>query len=660
MNRFGKAGKLLAYTVGAVTGIGTENGVNTNPLSGINLSKAGDADYLKPVLKILREIAAAGYHYSPADTSVETGLSGPLTDFVRRGVGTFLHYYSRPEQADKVDGVLDLFESGVDLELLAEEISKVWLPELEMDDVSILRRWGLRDLTKNPEPIQPEEVMLQLNALYTVPEGDTGGSFSRLPAEMRKRAEYVSRHPGNKVADYDHPVPLYEEDRKHELVSCLLELDGEIRFEKEQGVLPEKHKVPVLLSVSVTHEGLDAAAGEWIEGLLESRHYEHLQVIVLTETRIRQIKRELISHTSGSGDTSAEISDPSVPADSRDSSGPADPWPVFSVFGKYGRHFNALKYSQLLFEQVLGIRAGFKLDTDEGIRSRDLYTATGKTWFQTLCHPYWGGSAVDWKDVPVLLAVNEGEYINSSDIDKHGYADALRLPDVSVPNSWSGPNMFFQKGFAHGRATALYNNFMTVEEGISHTVVKGGGYGITNDGLRKAAPFTFSWVGRAEDQQFYFSGIPGGVRGIFHPDLRIAHYKSSVKDAEEKTAASRFIGDMYRLIVFKRLAELMDVKDDIDPMPGVFAGELAQAQALFAVLMKTVEFSARGNRAAALYLLDEGVRELLDLEHRIDQGEVEKALRGEKDMWRDFVRAARRIDPEKLRDMCNLPRQGSF
>ncbi|MGC9311269.1 MAG: hypothetical protein ACP5IA_01155 [Sediminispirochaetaceae bacterium] len=641
MNRFGKAGKLLAYTVGAVTGLGgvsnsggagtgrpgEEGDGNTgarrsaakseHPLSGINLNSVSGLPWLQPVIGLLSEIAEGRYLYSSSGASAG---SGKLEEFVHRGVGTFLQYYSRPEQAEKVDAVLELFDSGVEPELLAEAISKVWMPELEMDDKSILDRWRLSDLKANREPVKPEQVLLQLNALYTVPEKGAEGRISRLPERLQQQAREVQRDPGKKMADYDHPVHLYEEDGQHELIGCLRELDEEIGFEKEQGVLPKDHAVPVLLSVSVTHEGIDQAAGDWIEWLLESKHYHHLHVFVLTETMVRHIK------------------------DALDGT-----FPAYSVFGKYGRHFNALKYSQLLFEKSHGIRAGFKLDTDEGIRSRDLYAARGKTWFQILCHPYWGGTAVDWKGRSVLLAVNEGEYINSSDIDKHGYSGSLRTPDVAIPNSWSGPNMFFQKGFAHGRTTGLYNTFNNVEDGISHTVVKGGGYGITNQGLRNAAPFTFSWVGRAEDQQFYFSGLPEGIRGIFHPDLRIAHYKASVRGAEEKTAATRFIGDMYRLIIFQRLAELMDVKSDIDPMPGVFAGELAQAQAAFATLLKSVEFASRGEEETGRYVVEEGVQELVDLEHRIDRGEVERELHRERQMWRDFIEAADSADPVTLK-----------
>ncbi|MDZ7792874.1 MAG: hypothetical protein U5P10_04045 [Spirochaetia bacterium] len=630
MNRFGKAGRLLAFTTEAIIGTPQQRG-----LSGVSIDKAAASAQLLPAIDLMRTIAGGSYRYQ------EKRAETPLEEFVRRGVENFLRYYSRPEQAEKVDGVLELFESGVNQELLAEAISKVWMPELELDDREILPRWQLTNLRANPEPIKPTEVVLQLNALYTLPEAGAA-ELEGLPAQFKSLVQELRSKPGEKVADYDHPVPLYEEDSHHELVSCLQELEGDAAFEKQQGVLPADYRVPVLLSVSVTHAGLDKPAGRWIEWLLQEKQYHHLQVLVLTEERVRGLKAELLK---GAGEDPGGRSE----ADAAD-----DPLEVFSVFGKYGRHFNALKYSQLILEKTHNIRAGFKLDTDEGIRSRNLHEATGLTWFQTLCHPYWGGEAEDLQGRAVELAVNEGEYMNSTDIDKLGFAKAMRAPDVAIPNTWTGPNMFFQKSFAHGRMTALYNSINSLEAGISHPVVKGGGYGISNHGLQHALPFTFSWVGRAEDQQFYFSGLPYGIRALFHPDLRIAHYKSAVSGAEEKTAATRFIGDMYRLLIFQRLADMLEVKEQIDPMPGVFAGELARAQAVFASLLKACEFAVHKNEPAAGYIIEQGLAELLDLEDRIDRGEVDAGFRRERAQWSLFVKHVEAADGNRLKKIFNL------
>lgn len=612
MSSVKRAEQLLEKTVAAV--IGASGGQS---LGKVDL-EAGAQGSAAEAVELLKKIAKADGGGVSLDSILRTESSAhaALAGLVRRGVETFTAYYGE-EAEEQAERALSLFDAGIDPELLAEEISLVWTPELRLRDEDVLPRWKLEEMKANTEPIRPNEVVIQLNALYTVPEGIPDG----LPAELAEEGRKVKEDPGEKIADYDHPVHLFESGPAHELESCLEMLEEDVAFEKERGVLPKDYRVPVLLSVSVTHEGIDELAGKWIHNLVEEAGYRNLELIVLTETVCRRVRAELFGGR----------------------------FEIFSVFGKYARHFNALKYGQLLLEKALGVRAGFKLDTDEGVRSQDLWKVTGRTWFETMCHPYWGGRAVDPEGRDVDLAINEGEYVNSTDIDRLGYENSLRTPDVAIPDSWKGPSMFFQKGFAHGRATALYNSFDTVEDAISHPVVKGGGYGISNDGLRKAAPFTFSWVGRAEDQQFYFSGLNGGLRGIFTPNLRIAHYKSSVAGAEKKTAAGRFVGDMYRLILFQHLVEKWGVKERIDPMPGVFAGPLARAQAAFALLYKSCEFAEKGNDEAAAYLLDEGAKELLELEDRIDDGTVDRLVDEEAQQWRNFTAELEKAEVNRVK-----------
>lgn len=617
MDRLEEAEKVLKKSTSAIIGDETHAPLGLVDLKAAEMGRAAEA------VRLLRTVSAGwskDSHLLDALRAVD-GVHPPLRELTARGVEAFLNFYSG-EGFEKAREVLSLFEEGINPELLSEEISLLWTPELRLRDEDILPRWRLKSLEANPKPIEPSEVVLQLNALYTVPEGIPETISSELADEGRR----IMENPGKKIADYDHPVPLFVEGKGHELESCLEELDRDIAFEKEQGVLPQDHRVPVLLSVSVTHEGIDETAGKWIGEVVAQKEYSHVRVVVLTEGLCRVLREELFGGR----------------------------FELFSVFGKYARHFNALKYGQLLLEKALGVRAGFKLDTDEGIRTEELWNTTGRTWFETMCHPYWGGSASDPEGKEVELAVNEGEYVNSSDIEKLGYSQALRTPDVAVPDTWTGPSMFFQKGFAHGRATALYNGFESVEEGISHPVVKGGGYGITNEGLRKAAPFTFSWVGRAEDQQFYFSGLKGGVRGIFHPNLRIAHYKSAVAGAEKKTAAGRFLGDMYRLILFSHLAEKWGVKEQIDPMPGVFAGPLARGQAVFSLLYKSCEFAAKGDQVSAEYLLTAGAEELLELEDRIDDGTVSRLADEEARHWRLFTEAIEKVEGNKVKKILGV------
>ncbi len=499
----------------------------------------------------------------------------------------------------------------------SEAIARLWAPEISADMDKIVASWKLKSVEKNPDPIRPEQVLLQLNGLYTLPEEIPDS----LPPWLGEMGRKVLNRPGKKLADYDHPVPLFAAEESHELVSCLAMLERDIAFEKELGLIPEEHLVPVLLSVSVTHEELDRPVSAWIGHLLEEKHYHHFSLYLLTEEACRALDRELFDGT----------------------------MIQYGVSGAYGRHFTALKYTALLFEKSAGIRASFKLDTDEAICSRDLKAATGKSWFETLCHPYWGGTALDSRGTGFCLGVNEGEYMNGSDIETLGYAAAMRTPDVRPPETAAGKDLFFQKGYAHGRATEWYNRFHRLEDFISHPVVKGGGYGISNDAIRKAAPFTWSRVGRAEDQQFYFSALSEKVRGIFHPDLRIAHYKGSVAVSENKTEATRFAGDMYRLVQFSFLAQRFGVKEYLDPMPGVFAGVLARAQAFFQLLHRSVVFFHEGKGENALLLLNEGMETLSFFERLIDSGEAEKEIASEAELWKAFIEKADRCGSDKVR-----------
>jgi hypothetical protein len=89
-------------------------------------------------------------------------------------------------------------------------------------------------------------------------------------------------------------------------------------------------------------------------------------------------------------------------------------------------------------------------------------------------------------------------------------------------------------------------------------------------------------------------------------------------------------------------------------MPGVFAGELARAQAAFASLLKACEFAAHNNESAAGYIIEQGVAELLDLEDRIDRGEVDAEFWRERAQWSLFVKHVETADGNRLKKIFNL------
>ncbi len=603
--------QLYKKSISMITGIYS----NIDPLGGTKVSPENGNEIQSSITLMFEKILKNEKHNNCQDLESMLGRKAEQAEEI------FTRYYLKEKNKDTALKALTALENRGTANEKAKIIAEIWTPELKMTDDEIVSRWKLHNVNKNPDPIKPVQITLQLNALYTLPDRIP----KNLDTKLKSKWTEIENNTGVKIADYDHPVPLFESNENHELVNCLKELDRDIDFEKSKGVFPQDHKLLITLSISVTHTGLDQITGMWINSILKQSRFLHLSFLVLTESSINLIKDKLFGK---------DI-------------------PVFSVSGKYAAHFNALKYTQLLLEKAYSIKAGFKLDTDEGIKSKDLWEATGKTWFQTLCHEFWGGTAHDCKDRFFYLDFNEGEYINNKDINRLGYKDSMRSPDVSIPSSYIGPEIFFNKGFAHGRSTSLYNKFNSLNDYISHPVVKGGGYGITNNGLRRAVPFTYSQVGRAEDQQFYFCGLKTGIRGIFHPNLRIAHYKNSVAKSEGKTAASRFLGDMYRLVIFQQIVKILEVKEDIDPMPGIFAGDLARAQAFLNLTYRAYIFSKTGKEEEAKTLIFEGLNELEILQTKIDSGDVLKEWNTEKAQWLDFIKTADSIDAKGVRSILD-------
>lgn len=570
------------------------------PLGGIPVRADGNSTIQDTIARFFEYIL----HAQRYDESIDSELFLRLEELYNEAIEAFISFYADPDKCSLLQKKWREFEAAEDDELRARIITEIWLPEITLGDEEIIARWQLSRVRANPDPIRPEEVTIQLNALYSMPEEVP----DNLPASIQGEWESI-KESCTRIADYDHPVPIFIADRDHELVNCLEELNGDVSFEKSIGVFPENFRLLVLISISVTHDKLDYLATRWVEWLLQEKHYENLRYLLISETNVRRIKKKLLKK---------EI-------------------PVFSVFGKYARHFNALKYMQLILEKAYGIRAGFKLDTDEGVRSEELFRARGRTWFQTLCHELWGGNAIDCHGNEVNLGINEGEYIRGTDIEQFGYEATLRMPEVKHPDSYISSDIFFNKPLAQARGTELYNRFNHLGDHVSHPLVKGGGFGITNESLRRFASFTLSEVGRAEDQQFYFYGLSEGLRGIFHPDLRIAHYKSTVAKSEKKTAATRLLGDMYRLIIFEHIADILGIKYDIDPFPGIFAGRLARAQAFFTILYKSYEFCIRGEEENARFMLTTGLDELEELKDQIASGGMRELLKNEAAQWRKFI-----------------------
>jgi len=548
----------------------------------------------------------------------------PVQFFYERIQSSFSDFYSVREDSDFFKSRAEIIFTSADNLSRARAVSELWAPDLVASEDKIYEGWKLTDVKSNPEPYRPEEIVIQLNALYE-PAGPSAPDYvsSDLAAEY---AAYMKADPV-KIAVYDHPVPVFTEGEAHELTKCLTELDADIEYEKECGVFKPETNLKVLISISTTHKDLDIICEKWLEALIGGLKLTHLDCFLLSENKARRLDKIL-------GDAAS----------------------IFTVQGKYACHFGALKYAQLIFEKGCGIRAGFKLDTDEGIHSRDMKNVTGKTWFEHLSHPYWGGTAVNAEGEKINLGFNIGEYVDSRDLDSLGYSKAIRTPEVKPSGDLRGPYLLFNKGAAQAKGTILFNRAGKLEDFISHPLVKGGGYGVDNRTLSEAVPVGFSMVGRAEDQQFYYSVINSGVQGIFNPALRIIHYKAAVAGAEHRSEVGRTVADIYRMILFRELMDYLGVIDKTRPFPAVYASPLAEAQAFFLWMFLIFKKSAEGKEDEAEEYLEEGLEKLIPLLHEVEDGLVIERYQEELSAWQNFVSAVESMQGAAARDWINLLR----
>ena len=157
-------------------------------------------------------------------------------------------------------------------------------------------------------------------------------------------------------------------------------------------------------------------------------------------------------------------------------------------------------------------------------------------------------------------------------------------------------------------------------------------------------------VGRAEDQQFYFSAINSGVQGIFNPLLRIIHYKASVAGSEHKHEAGRNIADIYRMLLFKELMSHLYVVEKTRPFPANYASQLSAAQVPLLWCYLVFKSSAAGDEATAEEYLAEGRRQLLPLYDEIAEGRVTERFEHERSAWKEFISAVDEMKQEDAAD----------
>ena len=407
-------------------------------------------------------------------------------------------------------------EASSDAETMAHEIEK---------------RRCLSNVKLPQAPIKKpaQELLFTTNALLAPP---IDPDSTNIPEEIRAEARRFAFLP--QTFWYDHPIHLDSSLKENEILYGLSALDRAMAYEVQAGLLGRNERLDVVISISVTHEGMENLALRFLKVLIQ-RHLKlrHLRVFLFDEIRCQKIIKCLCS-----GD-SATLH-------------------VFGVNGSYGRHYSFLKAVLLLWKMTINPRArfSFKFDLDQVFDQSKLLFHTGKSALAAICNPIWGGSALDRDGRNVDLGMLAGGLINKEDSFNGLFVPDVKRPDYNQYLDRLDSRRIFCPQWPQAISTEI--EILQEKNAYQRIHVTGGTTGITAEALQKWHPFTPSFINRAEDQAYGLSTLAKeGYLGHLHANgLIMRHDKDMFATRSiENAHAGKMIGNIERLLLFSHYAK---------------------------------------------------------------------------------------------------------
>jgi len=509
-------------------------------------------------------------------------------------------------------------ENWFETEETAEKMWSVFFPEAtgirahEKERVQALRAKRTVTITKlNTTPITDpaRQILFTSNVLLTTPAASTSPDELPLSHYIRKRLVEISREP--QFHWYDHPIQVGVVPEKNEVLYGLRALDAALEFERTRGNVPPQGKTVCVLSVSVTHQGLQEIAKKYLEEeLARSVNLKNIDIYVFTEADTMRIIDEILAPAA---------------AYYLHCDNPKELLSVFGVDGEYGRHYSFLKAIAPFWSIFLQpeIRATFKIDLDQVFPQRELVEQTGASALEHFKTRLWGAQGLDSNEQPVELGMIAGALVDEADIGK-----SLFTPDVPFPNR--GPSfdeyIFFS---TLPQALSTEAEMMTRYVGdnldgqrscIQRIHVTGGTNGILVDSLRRYRPFTPSFIGRAEDQAYILSTLlnPGTQLAYVHEAGLIMRHdkKAFAQEAIESAYLGKLVGDYIRILYFSAYAgaltnDVAKLKDIIDPFTGCFISRIPTTIVYLRLGLKTASLFAEGKKEQGLEFIRIGAQRII-------------------------------------------------
>ena len=582
-----------------------------------------------------------------------------LVTFYREGIHLLLNEFwdfcsSGNNGVERVEALITKLsqqkESLSSSQTIQDDIWKLFHPEAsdilnnkehQEDILRGNRKIEITNLNHKPVKNVPREVVFTSNALITIPPAGKKYKDLGIKPDLWNALEEVVQE--DQVFWYDHPVQIGVEPDRNEILYGLHHLSESLLYEKKLKNAGEEDELTVILSASVTHEGLQGIVKEYIESELERSHdLPGLKVYLFTEA-----------------ETAALIHEVLVPAankyfsDIKDSASLLRE--VVGVNGKYGRHYSFLK-AVTAFWQVFvdpDKKATFKIDLDQVFPQEKLLEETGKSAFQHMMSPLWGAEGIDSHGNPVYLGMMAGALVNEEDA-----GTSLFTPDVTYPSPpFRGEDTIFCSKIP--QALSTLSEMMTrygngdidgSNSCISRIHVTGGTNGILIDALRRYRPFTPVFIGRAEDQAYLLSALfprdkEPALRYFHNDGLFMRHDKHAfAAEAIKAAEIGKIVGDYERILFFSNYARILssdtdEVKRMIDPFTGSFVSPFSQNLAYLRLALKAAEFFTTKEEESeykGFALVETGTRRLRASIQEVSMGDgngLKERYRREQKAW---------------------------
>ena len=582
-----------------------------------------------------------------------------LVTFYREGIHLLLNEFwdfcsSGNNGVERVEALITKLsqqkESLSSSQTIQDDIWKLFHPEAsdilnnkehQEDILRGNRKIEITNLNHKPVKNVPREVVFTSNALITIPPAGKKYKDLGIKPDLWNALEEVVQE--DQVFWYDHPVQIGVEPDRNEILYGLHHLSESLLYEKKLKNAGEKDELTVILSASVTHEGLQGIVKEYIESELERSHdLPGLKVYLFTEAETSSLIHEVL-----------------VPAankyfsDIKDSASLLRE--VVGVNGKYGRHYSFLK-AVTAFWQVFvdpDKKATFKIDLDQVFPQEKLLEETGKSAFQHMMSPLWGAEGIDSHGNPVYLGMMAGALVNEEDA-----GTSLFTPDVTYPSPhFRGEDTIFCSKIP--QALSTLSEMMTrygngdidgSNSCISRIHVTGGTNGILIDALRRYRPFTPVFIGRAEDQAYLLSALfprdkEPALRYFHNDGLFMRHDKHAfAAEAIKAAEIGKIVGDYERILFFSDYARILspevdEIKSVIDPFTGSFVSPLSQNLAYLRLALKAAEFFSTKEEESeykGFALVETGTRRLRASIQEVSMGDgngLKERYRREQKAW---------------------------